>query len=297
MFPLRLPLLFARSLASISLAALMAGCSVAGAPEPSPESSSFPTFEDFRARVYQDAEGRFIVDGDIPIYSERGLREFYQAALSAHEDRVAAQEGLAVSRDHLLVNTFSGADDLQPLSGRFDMTYCVSSSFGADLNTVIDGLERAARSWSDILGVRHRRVDVSPCDASSAVTFNVRPMPPGSTTYATSFFPSYSRSTRELLIDDSAFTATLGGRDFEGILRHELGHTLGFRHEHIVLDPQCTFEDAVEFRAVTEYDVDSVMHYPQCRPSGTGGYRQSYHDYQGGNLLYGLAPALTSAVL
>jgi hypothetical protein len=32
---------------------------------------------------------------------------------------------------------------------------------------------------------------------------------------------------------------------------------------------------------VTQYDEDSVMHYPQCRISMSGGYRQSKLDYQG----------------
>jgi hypothetical protein len=193
------------------------------------------------------------------------------------------------------VSRVGGADDLQPLSGRFDITYCVSSDFGTRFNTVVAELDDAARSWSDILGVRYRRVDVSPCDTSTSVHFNVRPAPEGTTYFARAFFPGDPRIERELLINDTAFTTTSGGRDFQGILRHELGHTLGFRHEHIVLVPLCTEETAEGYRAVTSYDVDSVMHYPQCRPSNGGGYRQSYLDYSGGNLLYGLAPTLTQA--
>ena len=281
-------------LASILLGALATGC--VSAPSDI-EPDDFPTYDQFRAWVHPDAEGRFVVDGDIAIYSEQGLRAFYQRALEEHLDERAAEHGLGIARQNLLVNTVGAADDLQIRADRFDITYCVSSAFGAKFDTVVSTLDIAARSWADRIGVRHRLVSTSTCNTSTNVMFDVRPAPSGATYFASSFFPSYDRSVRELLIADAAFTTTSGGRDFQGILRHELGHTLGLRHEHILLSPSCTGELASDFREVTEYDVDSVMHYPQCRPSGTGGYRQSYLDYRGGNLLYGLAPALTTAVL
>jgi hypothetical protein len=107
--------------------------------------------------------------------------------------------------------------------------------------------------------------------------------------FAASFFPDDVRADRQLLITSAAFTTTAGGRDFQGILRHETGHILGFRHEHIWIT--CTGEETSEARQVTSYDVNSVMHYPQCRPSGTGGYRQTSLDYVGATSLYGYADA------
>jgi hypothetical protein len=47
-------------------------------------------------------------------------------------------------------------------------------------------------------------------------------------------------------------------------------------------------QDAVH---VTPYDENSMMHYPQCRTSMSGGYRQSKLHYQGAIGLYGLATA------
>lgn len=279
------------ALTSVLLGTVVIGCATTSPPaEP-----DFPSFEEFRARIHPDSEGRFVVDGDIAIYSEQGLREFYDRAAVAHLDELAAAQGLGIAQQDLLVNTVNGADDLQTLANRYDITYCVASSFGTRFNTVITGLDAAARSWADRIGVRHLFVTASPCDTSTSVTFDVRPAPSDADYFASSFFPGDPRSTRELLIADAAFTTTDGGRDFQGIMRHEFGHTLGFRHEHIVLTPSCTAEPATDYRQVTEYDVNSVMHYPQCRPSGTGGYRQSYLDYRGGNLLYGLAPALTNS--
>ncbi len=291
----RSQLLLARALATISLSAFFLGCA---ATDAEPEASDdFPTFEEFRLGVVQDSEGRFVVDGDIAIYSEQGLRDFYEEARIQHEDALAAQEGIGVARNPLLVYSGNGIDILQPQGDRFDITYCVSIAFGSRYNTVVSELDAAIRSWSDIIGVRYRFVDEPNCGDISLVDFNVSPAPLDATYFAASFFPGYIRSDRQLLIADSAFTTTSGGRDLQGILRHEIGHTLGFKHEHIVLNPQCTTEAAQYYRAVTEYDVNSVMHYPQCRPSGDGGYRQTYLDYRGANLLYGLAPSLSQAAV
>ena len=60
------------------------------------------------------------------------------------------------------------------------------------------------------------------------------------------------------------------GRDCFGCRRscgfardHELGHTLGFRHEHTRPEAGVCFEDN-NWRPLTPYDSDSIMHYPQC---------------------------------
>ncbi len=284
----------AGALASLLLGALVVGCDDTGPPD-AEAPDTFPSFEAFRAEIHPDSEGRFVVDSDIAIHSEQGLREFYAEALGAHQDELAAEEGVGAARDRLIVNTSVGKDDLYALPGRYDLTYCVSSSFGSHFNTVVTELEAATRSWADRIGVRYRFVSAAPCNTSTSVDFNVRPAPSGAGYFASSFFPGTSRGARELLIGDTAFTTKSGGRDFQGILRHEIGHTLGFRHEHILLKGECTSEGKKHTREVTEYDPDSIMHYPQCRPDHKGGYRQSYLDVRGGNLLYGLAPALTSS--
>ena len=83
---------------------------------------------------------------------------------------------------------------------------------------------------------------------------------------ARAFFPSTSEASRNVLVDDSVFTS--GSWTPANILGHELGHTLGFRHEHTRPEAGTCFEDN-NWRPLTPYDSASIMHYPQCNGGST----------------------------
>ncbi|WP_458576345.1 zinc metalloprotease [Aliamphritea spongicola] len=71
-----------------------------------------------------------------------------------------------------------------------------------------------------------------------------------------------------------------------GILRHELGHVLGFRHEHTRAESGTCFEDS-EWTPLTSYDPFSVMHYPQCNGQGDWSLSITKQDAKGASCLYG----------
>lgn len=237
------------------------------------------TWEEFLASAEREPweDGKFIVDGDIALPDEDALFAYYNSFVR--------------SEGALTVSQIFGADEIWGHPDAYKLTYCVSDSFGSQKALVVETMARATGSWEDVVGVDYEYVPSQDgnCTASNNnVLFDVRPA--NASYFARAFFPSEGRSTRNVLITQSAFTTNSGGRDFEGILRHELGHSLGFRHEHIWLRDPCTTEGNENARQVTSYDANSVMHYPQCRPSEGGGYRQTALDYEGAMSLYGLAP-------
>jgi serine protease len=107
---------------------------------------------------------------------------------------------------------------------------------------------------------------------------------------ARAFFPNEPRSGRNVLIDQSSFQLSpTGSLQLVGILRHELGHTLGFRHEHTRPESGTCFEDA-NWRPLTDYDAFSVMHYPQCNGLGDWSLTLTSADQTGAACLYEPAP-------
>lgn len=65
---------------------------------------------------------------------------------------------------------------------------------------------------------------------NQAVLFPVTPVCRGRY-LASAFFPSTKDQFRRLLVDCTSF-GNINPWTLSGVMRHELGHTLGFRHEH-----------------------------------------------------------------
>lgn len=231
-----------------------------------------------QARV-NPVTGAFIVDGDTTFASEKLLREFYE---------------MNVMEGQLIVNRVGSADDKWSDAKKLALTYCVSNAFpSARKTTVINAMAQATAAWEAAANVNFEYVaaqDGNCTNSNNNVVFNVSPINVNGEYLAAAFFPSDSRANRVLTIDNSAFTDS--SLSFVGVLRHELGHTLGFRHEHT--RPEAGASDCYEdnqWRALTSYDSASVMHYPQC--NGTGNFNDlslTALDKQGAAALYG-APA------
>jgi hypothetical protein len=117
---------------------------------------------------------------------------------------------------------------------------------------------------------------------------------------ALAFSPSDPKNKWKLQIDQSYFGPSKYNKI--GILRHEIGHILGYRHEQIAapaednLTKKCNWKteantDEKSIITLTDYDPQSVMHYYCGVPAGPVLFEFSQKDIEGHHKLYGTAGA------
>lgn len=241
------------------------------------------TFEEFKQSVYQEPNGgKYIVNGDTPILDDKHLEEFFETKI---------KQSPPVAR--LVVHTVNGQDARWNASQKRQLSYCVSSAFGSRYDRTVADMAAASQAWEAVADVDFIHVPSQDNNCTAAnpnVVFDVRPVNVNGQYLARAFFPNEPRSARNVLIDESSFTLDPNGTlSLTGILRHELGHTLGFRHEHTRPEAGTCFEDA-NWRPLTSYDEFSVMHYPQCNGGGDWSLTLTNLDQNGSACLYGAAP-------
>ena len=243
------------------------------------ENAAGLSFEEFKDTVPKEPfeGGKYIVNGDTTISTEADLLSFYISNIA----------NSPTPRTELAVGHIDGEDVIWDGTQKTSLTYCVSDEFENEYNQVVTAMNNAANAWeaaADIEFIHVTEQDADCDDSNFNVLFDVRPVNFG-IYLARAFFPNEERDDRNILIDDASFDLT-GDLNLTGILRHELGHVLGFRHEHTRPDAGICFEDD-EWRGVTDYDMLSVMHYPWCNGQEDSTLTLTSSDQNGSACLYG----------
>lgn len=262
------------------------------------------TIETVKARlapkqVELEGETYWIAEGD-QLLDEDQLA-FYVDELNRREELRAEQGGDAVPDDAL--SDVAGPSELIGIklptgqlvrwrAGKV-LSYCVlKNTFGSDEEYLLarQSVEQATKAWMDTCGIEFRHdvaKDTSPSTTVADVVFTVRKIDAGGRFIAAAFFPTDPPARRRVLIDPSFFAPGLTF-DPVGVLRHELGHVLGFRHEHIRVEAPaaCPDEDIADISILTGYDPRSVMHY-FCGKVGDPKLLITDIDVAGSQRLYG----------
>jgi hypothetical protein len=282
-------------LAAVAIAAGL-GCNGQVAPAPTPAAATVPSYEQFKAGIpYHKDLGIYLVEGDVPIRGDAELRAYYDQVASNHRRQTEGQPIGAASGDHevvaspLAVRTVNGVIDRWSDSVKRNITYCVSTGFGSRYWFTVFALRDAAAQWeasADVKFVHLSQHDGNCTELNNAVIFNVRPYS-GLGGWAKAFPPSWPRQERNLLIDDTAFVVP-PPYTFEGVLRHEIGHTLGFVHEENRGFNDGCFSNP-NWTPLTLRDDQSVMYNPRCDGRDQDGVLTA-DDRRGAACHYGPAP-------
>jgi len=238
-----------------------------------------PSFERYLERL-----GTFRLPDGIRLYAVEGdlllTRDEVRAHLIALQKVV---EDKSTASGELIVNLIDGRQDFWEKSAQRKLTYSVvRSTFGTDeeYRLIVQNMKQAALAWHQACaGCKITFTQVDEADAASGKpVFQVKKVFSGGLFAASAFFPSTPNFRRNLLIDPTYFTSKA---DKVGILRHELGHILGYRHEHIHGVSGCdTTGDNGPWMPLTAYDPKSVMHY-FCGDAGTLDLKLTQQDIEG----------------
>ena len=149
-------------------------------------------------------------------------------------------------------------------------------------------MAEATTAWASLCGVEFEHLAAldTAADPAGQCLFTVREVPAQNNVIAAAFFPYSPLWRRQVILMPSFFTLTVP--DPVGVLRHELGHVLGFRHEHIRSEAPalCYDEDIDNILPLTKYDPKSVMHY-FCGGAGNQKLEFTTKDEEGALALYG----------
>jgi hypothetical protein len=296
-------------------AALLASCGGLATDPPHQSEPLAPGWAEYRdqARAAAGAGDVYRVEWDLVFDSERALRAHYEREVL----------GLSLKLG-LFVQESTGYEATFPRERARDITYCVSRGF-ADPPRVVADMAAGTSAWEAAADVHFRHVEAEDASCNrfnTNVEFAVLP---------TSNFLYAACAVNRLLWDGGprcfvSINPVVGvlqinyaripgaapddGLTPRGVLQHELGHILGFRHEHPWAPDGggCTEQrsmpqtDLGVRRLTDEYDADgwdrdSVMQYPGCAGEAGRDFTLSELDGTGARVAYGMPLAWYAAAL
>jgi hypothetical protein len=230
-------------------------------------------------------EMRFLVEGDL-VLSRQGFIDHFIF-------REAERQSVQVEERKIIVRVYRHKKLL--LDNPASVTYAIKKSgfpSEAFYRRVKSSLEAAANEWNNASGVNFVHLEewdgkLTDNQYPGELFFIVKYGYSDKDFVASSFFPHFKLpKDRIILINDYYMTTKY---DSIGVFRHELGHAMGFLHEHLRagVTAQCPDEPSARFFSVGDYDPTSVMHY-YCRTVGFGSYelKLSPIDVAGAAALY-----------
>jgi hypothetical protein len=264
--------------------------------------AAVPTFQEFVASTTRTPAGSYVVEHDMVIGDISRLEAYYLKYIAGQQTfgrGTLPVDPSEPSTNLAIKTTTTGADARWSDTQKLQLTYCISTDwhqFGGgfehdDYYFIEQAVRNAAESWEAVANVNFTHVPTEDSNCNSSNT-NVllRVIPWAQAPYiAQAFFPDSHPNDRFLIVNPGSVPIVGGQTSLSGAMRHELGHILGFVHEHgRVVTPNCQTE-SVTRRDLTTYDSMSVMHYNFCY-GGDYDYFLTQNDIDGVRSVYGASP-------
>lgn len=266
---------FHRAAAVLFGVAMVAGCGSAADPAEPVDDASFEEYKNSARVLLVDGEPIYNVEFDL-FFNEERLYQHYLRRLQESEPELVDKSVVIQQVSTGLDLTFQRGPDA------LSITYCVSNAFGADQAQAIQDMQNATADWQAAANFRFEYVPgkngscvggtagidvaVIPSIGFEAACATPPYFPPGDQWH---WCPGYTQGTLGFDYGNWQWSWVDGSTTSRGVMRHELGHILGLRHEHAFSPsgPLCGESPVtgdIGGRELTDYDVDSVMHYPDC---------------------------------